>query len=56
MVSSHLTKIPTFFSDGDHWIKKWDIYLILFICIEQKEDLKDTQRNTQNAALNVDIF
>ena len=37
----------------DHWIKKlW----LLFDCIEREGDLKDTQRNTQNAALNVDLF
>ena len=28
----------------------------LFDCIEREGDLKDTQRYTQNAALNVDLF
>ena len=27
-----------------------------FECLEREGDLKDTQRNTQNAALNVNLF
>ena len=29
---------------------------VLIYCIEREGDLKETERNTQNAALNVDLF
>ena len=49
-----LAKIPTPFHD---W---WSLFnfkkVQLFKCIESKGDLKDTHRNTQNAALNVALF
>ena len=44
-----MAKTTTLFPD---WWKKGS----LIDCIEWEEDLKDTRRNTQNAALNVDIF
>ena len=50
---SQLAKLQTFFPDSEilfHQEKG-----LSFDCIEREGDLKDTQRNTQNAALNVDL-
>ena len=51
---SRLSKIPTLFPDWSRSLNLEKGYL--FDCIEREEDFKDTSRNTQNAALNVDLF
>ena len=40
----------------DWWILLKQEKVLLFDCIEREGDLKDTQRNTQNATLNVDLL
>ena len=49
---SQMAKITTPFP-RDHWIKKRGNYLT---AKKRERDMKDTHRNTQNAALNVDLF
>ena len=50
---SQLAKIPTLFLiDGNHLIKERGNYLTA----KKERELNDDQRNTQNAALNVDLF
>ena len=44
---------PLFMNGEDHWIKKRGNYLN---SMEREGYLKDTQRTTQNTALNVDLF
>ena len=48
-----MAKIPTFFFliGGDHWIMKGGNYLNA----QKGRGIEDTQRNTQNAALNFDL-
>ena len=51
---SILAKISTFFRN---WCRSLNYEKgLLFECMEREGGLKDTHRNTQNAALNVDIF
>ena len=49
-----LKSLPFFLIGVDHRIKKIYIYLTAYVVREG--DLKDTQRNEQNVALNVDLF
>ena len=49
-----MAKITTLFPDKWRSLNFEKGYL--FDCIEREEDLNDTHCNTQNAALNVDLF
>ena len=40
----------------DWWLSLNQQKRLLFDCIEREGDLKNLHRNTQNAALNVDLF
>ena len=51
-VSQLLNFQPFFMIVGDHWNYKG----VIIWLHEREGDLKDTHRNTQNAALNVHLF